>query len=195
MTRREEGDGGPVFFEDAAAFRAWLARNAARASDLVVGFRKAGSGMPSLSWAESVEEALCFGWIDGVRKRIDEHSYQIRFTPRKAGSVWSTVNIAKARALVDRGRMRPAGLEAFARRSERRSGIYSYEQAGDPALEAEEAGDFKRNKAAWRYFGSAPPGYRRTMLHWVASAKRPATRARRLSQLIAACAAGTRILK
>jgi uncharacterized protein YdeI (YjbR/CyaY-like superfamily) len=195
VTRREAGDGGPVFFEDAAAFGAWLARNAARAGELVVGFRKVGSGMPSLSWPESVDEALCFGWIDGVRKRIDGDSYQIRFTPRREGSIWSAVNIAKAQALIDQGRMRPAGLEAFARRTEPRSRVYSYEQAGEAALGVEEAGDFKRNKAAWRYFESAPPGYRRVMLHWVASAKRPATRARRLSQLIAACAAGTRILK
>ena len=151
--------------------------------------------MPSLSWPESVDEALCFGWIDGVRKRIDGDSYQIRFTPRREGSIWSAINIAKVQALVAQGRMRPAGLEAFARRTERRSRVYAYEQAGNAELGVEEAGDFRQNKAAWRYFERAPPSYRRTMLHWVASAKRPATRARRLSQLIAACAAGTRILR
>jgi uncharacterized protein YdeI (YjbR/CyaY-like superfamily) len=180
----------PRFFANAAAFRRWLEKNAHRESELVVGFRKVGSGLPSLTWPESVDEALCFGWIDGVRHRIDDASYRIRFTPRKPGSIWSTINIAKVEALVAAGRMRPAGAEAFARRTERRSSVYSYEHAGEVALDAGEQRAFKANKAAWRWFEAAAPNYRKRMLFRVVMAKRPETRARRLAQLIAACAEG-----
>ena len=185
----------PVFFESAAAFRQWLEQNGLREQELVVGFYKVGSGRPSLSWSESVDEALCFGWIDGVRKRIDDHSYQIRFTPRRPGSVWSTVNIAKAEALTALGRMRPAGAEAFARRTARKSSVYSYEQAGAFELSPQELQAFKRNKAAWRYFEGVAPSYRKVMVFWVSSAKKQATRARRLAQFIQACAEGRKLLK
>lgn len=191
---RIKPDLAPIFFADAAAFREWLKKHAATTLVLTVGFYKVGSGRPSLSWPESVDEALSFGWIDGVRKRIDELAYQIRFTPRKTGSIWSTLNIARATALVAEGRMTAAGLQAFAHRSERKSGVYSYEQAGTLNFSAEELKAFKMNKAAWAYFENAAPSYRKTMLHWLVSAKQQATRARRLSKLVESCAAGVRLL-
>jgi uncharacterized protein YdeI (YjbR/CyaY-like superfamily) len=186
----------PLFFETAAAFRRWLEKNGERATELFVVFRKVGTGEPSLTWPESVDEALCFGWIDGVRKRIDERSYQIRFTPRKPDSIWSAINVAKVHALTAQGRMQPAGLAAFARRTQRKSSVYSYEQAGALQLTAEEIREFKKKSApAWRYFEASPPSYRRTILHWVTSARQPATRARRLAQLVAACLSRERLVK
>lgn len=183
----------PVFFADAAAFRRWLEAHAASASELLVGFHKVDSGRPSMTWPESVDEALCFGWIDGVRRRIDESSYSIRFTPRKANSIWSAVNIAKVETLRAQGRMRPFGEAAFARRSEARSAVYSFEQATVAELSAEELHRFQRNHAAWTYFESTPPGYRKTLLHWVTTAKKAETRAERLAKLIEACAEGRRL--
>ena len=185
----------PVFFESAAAFRQWLEQNGLREQELVVGFYKVGSGKPSMSLSESVDEALCFGWIDGVRKSIEDHSYQIRFTPRKPGSVWSTVNVAKVEALTALGRMRPAGAEAFARRTARKSSVYSYEQAGALKLSPQELRAFKKNEAAWRYFEGVAPSYRKVMVFWVVSLKQQATRARRLAQFIEACAKGRKLLK
>lgn len=146
-----------------------------------------------MTWPESVDEALCFGWIDGVRKRIDDDSYQIRFTPRKKDSIWSAVNIAKAETLIAAGRMRAAGLEAFARRTERKTRVYAYEQKVSTPFSDAELRQFERNRRAWSYFERLPPGYRRTVLHWVVSAKRPETRARRLAELIDSCAAGERL--
>jgi len=159
-----------------------------------VGFYKVGSGKPSLTWPESVDEALCVGWIDGIRKRIDDSAYQIRFTPRKPGSIWSTVNIKRVEALVAEGRMQPAGLEAYERRTERKSSVYSYEQEGSLNLTPTELRLFKKNKGAWAYFERAAPSYRRTMLYWIASAKQAATRARRLAKLVESCAEGLRLL-
>ena len=185
----------PVFFESAADFKQWLEQNSLREQELIVGFHKVGSGKPSMSWSESVDEALCLGWIDGVRKRVDDHSYQIRFTPRKPGSVWSTVNIAKVEALTALGRMRPAGVEAFARRTARKSSVYSYEQVGALELSPPELRAFKEHKAAWQHFGSVAPSYRKVMVFWVVSSKQQATRERRLAQLIDACANGRKLLK
>ncbi len=148
----------PRFFARPADFRRWLERNAATTSELVVGFHKVGSGRPSMSWPDSVDEALCFGWIDGVRKRIDDQSYLIRFTPRKADSIWSAVNVAKAERLIAQGRMQPAGLAAYQRRTEARTRIYSYEQADEAQLTDVEQRRFRRDKAAWKYFESAPAG-------------------------------------
>jgi uncharacterized protein YdeI (YjbR/CyaY-like superfamily) len=142
-----------------------------------------------------VDEALCFGWIDGVRRRIDELSYQIRFTPRKKDSIWSAVNIAKVEALTATGRMRPSGLEAYARRLEHKSGIYSYEQQGALKLSADEEREFKKDKPAWRFFEGTPPSYRKTILYWLVSAKQASTRTRRFAKLAAACAAGQRLFK
>ena len=186
----------PVFFENAAAFRRWLEKNGGRTTELFVGFHKVGTGKPSLTWPESVDEALCFGWIDGVRKRIDDSSYLIRFTPRKLDSIWSAVNIAKVKGLTAQGRMQPAGIAAFARRTQRKSSVYSYEQVGTLLLTAEEIHEFKKKSAtAWQYFEASPPSYRKTIVHWVTSARRPATRARRLARLVAACKAGERLVK
>jgi len=184
----------PTFFATHQAFRRWLERHAAGETELLVGFHKVGSGRPSMSWSESVDEALCFGWIDGIRRRIDEHTYSIRFTPRKPSSIWSAVNIAKVEQLQAAGRMTPAGLAAFAHRKADKSALYSHEQAGVAALPAAMLRAFQRNKAAWRFFQeSTPPSYRKSMLHWVTSAKRDATRDARFAQLLAASAAGERI--
>jgi uncharacterized protein YdeI (YjbR/CyaY-like superfamily) len=183
-----------VFFGNPEEFRAWLEKHGAKEGELLVGFHKVGTGKPSLTWPQSVDEALCFGWIDGVRKRIDDGAYQIRFTPRKAKSTWSAVNVRRVEALVAEGRMRPAGLEAFARRLEANSGIYSYEQAALLALTPDEVKAFRRNKAAWAYFDAVAPSYRKAVTHWIASAKKEETRARRLAKLIESCAAGVRLL-
>jgi uncharacterized protein YdeI (YjbR/CyaY-like superfamily) len=183
----------PVFFEDAAQFRAWLAQHAHEARELLVGFHKVGTGKPSMRWSDSVDQALCYGWIDGVRKGIDEDTYTIRFTPRKAGSIWSAVNIDKVAKLREQGLMTPAGEAAFAQRSDARSRVYSHERETPAELEPADLARFKRHKAAWAYFEACPPGYRKRMLHVVTSAKKPETRAARLERLIEACAEGRRL--
>jgi uncharacterized protein YdeI (YjbR/CyaY-like superfamily) len=145
-----------------------------------------------MTWPESVDEALCFGWIDGIRRRLDDQSYTIRFTPRRPGSTWSRINIAKAEQQIAAGRMRPAGLEAFQRRLEHKSGIYSFEQNGVLELPAADLKEVRKNRAAWVYYQKLPPSCRKAYLHWILSAKQPQTRARRLSKMIEACAAGRR---
>ena len=183
----------PQFFATAAQFRQWLTRHAATSVELIVGFHKVGSGRPSMSWSESVDEALCFGWIDGVRKRIDEQAYQIRFTPRKPTSIWSAINIAKFHRLQAEARMQPAGAKTFAHRSEAKSVIYAYEQAETASLSPDEVRAFKEHKAAWRFLEGTPPSYRKVVLHWVVQAKKPETRAARLAKLFEVCAAGERL--
>lgn len=183
----------PTFFPTPSAFRHWLEAFAASATELLVGFHKVGTGQPSMSWSQSVDEALCFGWIDGVRKRIDDAAYTIRFTPRKPGSIWSAINIAKVTQLQAEGRMTTAGAEAFARRTEARSKVYAYEQDGTAELTSAELRAFEHNKPAWLFFGNTPPGYKKQMLHWVCTAKKPETRASRFAKLVEACAAGQRL--
>ena len=183
----------PVFFEDAAEFRAWLAKHAHEARELLVGFHKVGTGKPCMRWSDSVDQALCYGWIDGVRKGVDDATYTIRFTPRKAGSIWSAVNIDKVARLREQGLMTPAGKAAFAQRSEDRSRVYSHERESPAELAPADLARFKRHKAAWAYFEACPPGYRKRMLHVVTSAKKPETRATRLDRLIEACAEGRRL--
>jgi uncharacterized protein YdeI (YjbR/CyaY-like superfamily) len=183
----------PKFFEDSNAFRTWLLKHSETESELLVGFYKVSSDRPSMTWPESVDEALCFGWIDGVRKRIDEHAYQIRFTPRKPTSIWSAVNIKKMEALKQAGRLMRAGEEAFYRRTEKKSVIYAYEQPAVAELSDEQVREFKKNPAAWRYFESCPASYRKVLLHWVSSAKKAQTRDSRLVSLIGACAEGRRL--
>lgn len=183
----------PQFFETASDFRVWLEAHASRESELLVGYHKVGTGCPSMSWSESVDEALCFGWIDGVRKRIDDNTYSIRFTPRKSTSIWSAVNIAKFEQLRAQGRMTPAGEAAFASRTEAKSVVYAYEQASTAELSSSELKEFKRNKSAWRFFAATPPSYKKVILHWVTTAKRADTRSARLAKLIDACAAGQRL--
>ena len=180
----------PIFFETPDEFRAWLAVNHATAVFLWVGFYKKGSGRRSITWPESVDEALCYGWIDGVRKSVDAESYEIRFTPRKAGSVWSSVNIAKIDALT--GRMQPPGLAAFHARRDDRSGIYSHEQ-GDVELPEPYQGLLRGNATAWAFYHQQPPSYRKAASWWVASAKQEKTRLARLEKLIAHSTQGERI--
>jgi uncharacterized protein YdeI (YjbR/CyaY-like superfamily) len=182
----------PRFFKTPSAFRKWLAANHSKSKELWVGFYKKNSGKPSVTWPESVGEALCFGWIDGIRKRIDADSYMIRFTPRKTGSVWSTVNIRNVERLINEKRMQPAGWKAYELRKENRSGIYSYEQRSSE-LEEKYARKLKRNKAAWKFFQAQPPSYRKLMNWRVVSAKREETRLKRLDQLIEASAEGQRL--
>jgi uncharacterized protein YdeI (YjbR/CyaY-like superfamily) len=182
----------PHFFRTPAKFRAWLEKNHATSEELWVGFYKVGSGKPSITWPEAVAEALCFGWIDGIRKSIDDESYTNRFTPRKRKSNWSNVNIAKVEELIAAGLMTAAGLAAYALRSKSRSGVYSFEgKAAKLDDEMEKA--LRRNGAAWRFFSSQAPYYQRVASHYVASAKKPETRARRLAALIAHSAKGERL--
>ena len=183
----------PKFFATPAAFRAWLDKHAASEAELLVGFWKVDSGKPSLTWPQSVDEALCFGWIDGVRRRIDDASYTIRFTPRKPGSIWSAINIAKFEQLTATGRLTEAGAKAFAHRTAEKSVVYAYEQADVAELSAGEVREFRKDKAAWTYFDACPPGYRKVLLHWVTSAKKAETRAARLRKLIEACHDGKRL--
>ena len=173
----------PTFFSTPVDFRRWLEEHHADASELVVGFHKRASGEASLTWPESVDEALCFGWIDGVRRRIDDTTYSIRFTPRKAGSVWSAVNIAKVDKLEQDGRMTDAGRAAFARRRENRSGIYAYEQRPQE-LPPEYRALLDQNAQAAADFDARPAWYRKTAIWKVVSAKQEATRLRRLAQLV-----------
>jgi uncharacterized protein YdeI (YjbR/CyaY-like superfamily) len=174
----------PSFFATASELRDWLESNHATATELWVGFYKRGSRKTSITWQELVDEELCFGWIDGVRKGIDDVSYSNRITPRKPRSTWSAINIARARELIRLGRMRPAGLKAFERRTDERSAIYSYEQRKAASLEPEAERAFRTNEKAWAFFESQPPSYRRTAIYWVISAKREETRQKRLATLI-----------
>jgi uncharacterized protein YdeI (YjbR/CyaY-like superfamily) len=183
----------PKFFATAAGFGKWLARNSATTADLIVGFHKVNSGRPSMSWSESVDEALCYGWIDGVRKRIDDKAYQIRFSPRKPSSIWSAVNIAKVEILTSQGRMTEAGIAAFARRVAHRSVIYAYEQHQEAELSTSEIAQLKSARGAWKFLQSAPPSYRKVVVHWIVRAKKPETRASRFRKLMESCAAGERL--
>ena len=180
----------PTFFATPADFRAWLERHHESHSELIVGFHKRGSGRPSITWPEAVDQALCFGWIDGVRRRIDDTSYSIRFTPRKARSTWSAVNIKRMKELVEEGLVAPAGLAAFERRTDDRSAIYSYEQRKAAKLEPDQERRLGADERANAFFEAQPPSYRRAAVHWVTSAKKPETRERRLTQLIECSAAG-----
>jgi len=173
-----------IFFETPAAFHAWLAQHHASAQELWVGFYKKGTGRPSITWPEAVDEALCFGWIDGLRKSIDEASYRIRFTPRRPASIWSAVNITRVAELSAQGRMQPAGLAAFAQRADARSAIYSYEQRHAAELGEEFEQMFQANPQAWAFFQSQPSWYRRAAAWWVISAKKEETKRRRLATLI-----------
>jgi uncharacterized protein YdeI (YjbR/CyaY-like superfamily) len=181
----------PKYFKTPAEFRAWLAARHATETELLVGFRKRDSGKPSITWPESVDQALCFGWIDGVRRSIDAENYSIRFTPRRKTSIWSQINIARFQELRASGLVSPAGEAAFASGKERTS-RYSHENALQELAPAELA-RFRKNQAAWAYFESRPPSYRKTAIWWVVSARKPETRERRLSTLMEDSAAGRKI--
>lgn len=173
----------PTFFSSQEKFRTWLEKHHQTKTELLVGFYKVNSKKPSMSWSESVDQALCFGWIDGVRKSIDEESYTIRFTPRKKTSIWSAINIKKIEELTKAGLMKEAGQKAFELRSEERSGIYSHENEAyvlDPELEKQ----FKANKIAWEYFNNQAPSYKKVIIHVIMSAKQEKTRISRLEKAI-----------
>ena len=181
----------PTFFATAADFRTWLEAHHETAPELLVGFWKKGRGKPSIDWPEARDQALCFGWIDGIRKSLGAESYTIRFTPRRKGSIWSNVNVERYAALRKAGRMTEAGVRAY-EENEGRQGVYSYENALEE-LSPAEIERFRADQAAWADWEKRPPGYRKAVLHWIASAKRPETRARRLATLIADSAAGRKI--
>jgi uncharacterized protein YdeI (YjbR/CyaY-like superfamily) len=170
-------------------WRAWLEAHHASETELVVRFWKVGTGKRCMTWSESVDEALCFGWIDAVRRRIDDDSYTIRFTRRRPTSIWSRVNVAKVAALEAEGRMTDAGRAAFALRREDRTGVYSAE---NPLAEIDES-PLRADPAAWEFWQKQPPSYRKAVAHWVTSAKRPETRTKRMAELVADCAAQRRI--
>ncbi len=180
----------PTFFVTQKEFRTWLAKNHKKETELLVGFYKVDSGKPSITWSQSVDQALCFGWIDGVRTSIDTKSYSIRFTPRKSTSIWSTINIKKVADLTKAKLMTPAGQKAFALRNEDRSKLYSYEKV-EAVLPSTFLKKFKANKVAWKYFHALAPGYQKLSKNWVMSAKQGTTQAKRFDQLIKDCDAQT----
>jgi uncharacterized protein YdeI (YjbR/CyaY-like superfamily) len=184
-----EIDEQPTWFRTPAELRRWFAKHHSARMQLWVGYWKMETGKPSITWPQSVDEALCFGWIDGIRKRLDDQSYVVRFTPRKKTSVWSAINIARVEALQAEGRMQDAGLAAFAARQAHRSGIYSFEQRSielPPAY----AKALKADRAAWRDFEARPASYRKAAMWWIVSAKQEVTRERRLALLIEHSARG-----
>jgi uncharacterized protein YdeI (YjbR/CyaY-like superfamily) len=180
------------YFRSPAEFRTWLERNHARESEITVGFYKKGSGKKSITFREALDQALCFGWIDGVRHSVDDERYVNRFTPRTPKSYWSAVNIARAKELIAEGRMHPAGLAAFEWRDEKRAREDATVRA-NPTFSTSEAAMFRKNRAAWSFWESLPPGFRRTATWWVVSAKREETRRRRLEMLIEHAARGERV--
>jgi uncharacterized protein YdeI (YjbR/CyaY-like superfamily) len=182
----------PIFFSIASELRKWFAQNHTTASELLVGFYKVGSGKPSITWPESVDEALCFGWIDGVRRKVDDESYAIRFTPRRPASIWSAVNIKNVARLKSAGRMQAAGLAAYEKRTENGSKIYAYENEATE-LSSEYERILRSNEKAWAFFAAQAPWYRRMMIHRIMSAKQEKTRASRLGQLIESSEKGVRL--
>ncbi|KQR93504.1 bacteriocin-protection protein [Chryseobacterium sp. Leaf180] len=175
----------PEFFKISLDFRKWLEENHLKEKELLVGFYKVGTRKQSISWSESVDQALCFGWIDGVRKSIDDESYSIRFTPRKPGSIWSIVNIRKMEGLQKAGLMKKEGLEAFKLRKESKSGIYSHENE-TKVLEKSFEEKFKASKKAWEFFEKQAPSYKKVIIHWIMSAKQEKTKLSRLEKTITA---------
>jgi len=182
----------PKFFTSPEKFREWLERNHDSATELLIGFHKKSSGKKSVTYAEALDEALCFGWIDGVRKNLNETSYTIRFTPRKPTSIWSNVNVKHVERLQKEGRMHRAGIDAYERRSPERTGIYSFENR-PRELSPEYEKIFRQNKAAWKFFQEQPSGYKRLMVFRTMSAKKEETRLRRLKQLIESSEKGVRM--
>ncbi len=179
----------PQFFRTPADLRKWFEKNHSTAGELLVGFYKKDSGRPGITWPESVDQALCFGWIDGIRRRVDDESYTIRFTPRRRGSIWSSVNIKRVAELTKQKLMRPAGLAAFQLRKENKSGIYAYEQRTETLAEPY-ATRFKKHKAAWKFYQAQAPSYRKVTGWWIVSAKKEETRLKRLERLIEYSAKG-----
>ncbi|WP_294822502.1 YdeI/OmpD-associated family protein [uncultured Flavobacterium sp.] len=176
----------PQFFKTPADFRAWLHKNHEKETELLVGFYKTGSGRQSMTWPESVDQALCYGWIDGVRKSMGDESYTIRFTPRKPNSIWSAVNIEKMGELQKKGLVKPAGLAAFGRRTENKSRVYSHERKEDAKLSEEMEKEFRAQKTAWEFFIKQAPSYRKAAIHLIVSAKQEKTQRSRFEKLLEA---------
>jgi len=185
--------GHPLYFATPEAFRVWLEKNHQTKSEQWIGFYRKASGRPSITWAEAVDEALCFGWIDGLRKTIDASSYKIRFTPRRPSSNWSATNIARMKDLIRDGRVRPAGITVFQRRTPAKSRVYSYENRKAARLSSAATKLFRAESTAWRFFQQQPASYRQTAIWWMVSAKRPQTQNNRLQRLIASSKAGRRL--
>jgi len=179
-----------IFFETPEQLRDWFDANHATATELWLGSYKKSTGKPSVSWSDAVDEALCVGWIDSVRYSLDADRAAQRFTPRRKGSNWSAINVAKIAELREAGRLRSAGEAAFAQRREDRTAVYSFERLEDAELTAEEEARFRANEAAWTWFSARPPSFRKQALHWVVAVKRPDTRAAHLDMLIEDSAAG-----
>jgi uncharacterized protein YdeI (YjbR/CyaY-like superfamily) len=179
-----------LFLETPDQLRDWFDANHATATELWLGSYKKATGKPSVSWSDAVDEALCVGWIDSVRYSLDPERSAQRFTPRRKGSIWSAINVAKIGQLRAAGRLRPAGEAAFALRRDDRTAIYSFERGSDPELTAAEEAQFRASDAGWAWFAARPPSFRKQALHWVTSAKKPETRERRLAILIEDSAAG-----
>ena len=185
-------DKTPTFFATASAFRQWLQKNHKTAKEVWVGYYKKGSGKRSVTYQESLDEALCFGWIDGIRKSVDAESYTNRFTPRKAGSFWSAINTRRAAELIREGRMRPAGKKAFDARDASRT-VAHHAVRDNPRLDKAREAQFKANRTAWEFFQAQPPGYRRLSIWWIVSARREETRTRRFDQLLSLSASRRRL--
>jgi uncharacterized protein YdeI (YjbR/CyaY-like superfamily) len=185
--------GKPVFFASAGKLRAWLERHHQTAQELWVGFYRKSTGKPTITWPELVDECLCFGWIDGIRRGIDDERYTNRITPRRPGSNWSAINIRRVGELAALGRMTDAGRRAFEARDEARSRVYSYDRENPPAFTPAQARQLRTARAAWKFFQAQSPSYRNLVTHWVVSARREETQAKRLASLIEDCAAGRRI--
>lgn len=182
----------PVFFPSQEDFRSWFENNYQSATEVLVGYYKLKTGKPCMTWSESVDQAICFGWIDGIRRTIDDESYCIRFTPRRATSVWSAVNIKKVEELKEKGLMKPAGLAAYNLRKDDKSVIYSYENS-EPVLSPEFEKQFKANEKAWNFFQTLSPSIRKISIRWVMSAKQEITRQKRLNELISDSESGRKI--
>lgn len=183
---------GPVYFNDQNEFREWLEKNHNKESEIIAGYYKVGTGRPSMTWSESVDQAICFGWIDGIRRSVDNERYTIRFTPRRPGSIWSNVNLRKVEELKKKGLMKKPGLEVYNNRKEAKSGIYSFENE-ITRLDKKFEKIFKANKGAWDFFMRQAPSYQKTRTHWVMSAKQEATRLARINKLIKASGEHSRL--
>lgn len=182
----------PIFFKNQSELRKWFQKKHLSEQELILGYYKKGTGKETVSWSESVDQALCFGWIDSVKKSIDGESYQIRFTPRKPNSIWSNVNIKKIEELKNKGLMHPTGIEAFNKRKEHKSGVYAFENE-EQKLNEDFEKQFKANKTAWKFFNEQPPGYKKLALHYVMTAKLEDTRNKRFQDLVADSEAGLRL--
>ncbi len=180
----------PTFFSTQAQFREWLEQHHKTETELIVGYYKVKSGIPGITWSQSVDEALCFGWIDGVRKSIDEQSYQIRFTPRRKTSIWSPVNLEKVKTLTKQGLMQQAGLDIYNKRAKSKPADYAFTKK-ELFMPPQYVSIFKKKNKAWSYFNALAPSYKKLSIHWVISAVQEKTQLKRLNELIASSEKGT----